>query len=66
MRAGVHDCHSPQLTLTLRELPDPSPGPGQLLIDILACGVCRTDLQVVDGDLRTPKRPVIPGRRSRT
>lgn len=64
MRAGVYDCHSPQLTL--RELPDPSPGPGQLLIDILACGVCRTDLQVVDGDLRTPKRPVIPGRRSRT
>ncbi|KVO58339.1 zinc-dependent alcohol dehydrogenase family protein [Burkholderia stagnalis] len=59
MRASVYDGHSPHLTL--RELPDPSPGPGQLLIDVRACGVCRTDLHVVDGDLRTPKRPVIPG-----
>ncbi|MXN75671.1 zinc-binding alcohol dehydrogenase family protein [Burkholderia sp. 4701] len=59
MRAGVYDGHSPRLTL--RELPDPSPGPGQLLIDVHACGVCRTDLHVVDGDLRAPKRPVIPG-----
>lgn len=37
------------------------PGAGQLLIDVHACGVCRTDLHVVDGDLRDPKRPVIPG-----
>ncbi|KVN41321.1 alcohol dehydrogenase [Burkholderia pyrrocinia] len=59
MRATVYDGHSPQLTL--RELPEPSPGPGQLLIDVRACGVCRTDLHVVDGDLRAPKRPVIPG-----
>ncbi|RQR58258.1 zinc-binding alcohol dehydrogenase family protein [Burkholderia sp. Bp9126] len=59
MRAGVYDGHSPHLTL--RELPDPSPGAGQLLIDVRACGVCRTDLHVVDGDLRAPKRPVIPG-----
>ncbi|KVD83662.1 alcohol dehydrogenase [Burkholderia stagnalis] len=59
MRASVYDGHSPHLTL--RELPDPSPGPGQLLIDVRACGVCRTDLHVVDGDLRAPKRPVIPG-----
>lgn len=59
MRAGIYDGHSPHLTL--RELPDPSPGPGQLLIDVRACGVCRTDLHVVDGDLRAPKRPVIPG-----
>ena len=34
------------------ELPDPSPGPGQVLVRVAACGVCRTDLHVVDGDLR--------------
>ncbi|WP_042304040.1 zinc-dependent alcohol dehydrogenase family protein [Paraburkholderia kururiensis] len=42
-------------------LPDPVPEAGQLLIDIHACGVCRTDLHVVDGELTEPKRPVIPG-----
>lgn len=59
VRAQVYDGRSP--ALTLRELPDPSPGRGQLLIDVQACGVCRTDLHVVDGDLTEPKRPVIPG-----
>lgn len=59
MRAMVFDGHSP--SLKLRELPDPSPGPGQLLIDVRACGVCRTDLHVVDGDLTHPKTPLIPG-----
>ncbi|MGK8207872.1 zinc-dependent alcohol dehydrogenase family protein [Burkholderia cenocepacia] len=59
MRAQVYDGRSP--ALTLRELPDPSPGRGQLLIDVQACGVCRTDLHVVDGDLTEPKHPVIPG-----
>jgi len=43
------------------DLPDPAPGAGELLIDVRACGVCRTDLHVVDGDLDHPKRPVIPG-----
>ncbi len=55
----VFDGVSPHLVL--RDLPNPSPGPGQLLIDVHACGVCRTDLHVVDGDLTEPKRPVIPG-----
>jgi len=55
----VFDGVSPHLVL--RDLPDPSPGPGQILIDVHACGVCRTDLHVVDGDLTEPKRPVIPG-----
>jgi propanol-preferring alcohol dehydrogenase len=55
----VYDGISPQLTL--QNLPDPAPAPGQILIDVHACGVCRTDLHVVDGDLRVPKRPVIPG-----
>ena len=47
--------------LHLKELPRPEPGPGQLLIKVLACGVCRTDLHVVDGDLTEPKLPLVPG-----
>jgi propanol-preferring alcohol dehydrogenase len=43
------------------ELPDPAPGPGQLLIAVHACGVCRTDLHIVDGDLTEPKLPLVPG-----
>lgn len=47
--------------LTRRELPDPSPGPHQVLLKVRACGVCRTDLHVCDGDLTHPKLPLIPG-----
>ena len=43
------------------ELPRPAAGPGQVLIRVLACGVCRTDLHVVDGDLPDPKLPIVPG-----
>jgi propanol-preferring alcohol dehydrogenase len=43
------------------ELPMPEPGPGQVLVRVHACGVCRTDLHVVDGDLVHPKLPLIPG-----
>lgn len=43
------------------ELPDPVPGPGQIRVQVLACGVCRTDLHVVDGDLPHPHLPIIPG-----
>ena len=43
------------------ELPTPAPGEGQVRVKVAACGVCRTDLHVVDGDLREPKLPVIPG-----
>ena len=43
------------------ELPNPSPGPGQVLIHVNVCGVCRTDLHVIDGDLTEPKLPIIPG-----
>jgi propanol-preferring alcohol dehydrogenase len=42
-------------------VPDPEPRSGQLLVKIAACGVCRTDLHVVDGDLTEPKLPIIPG-----
>jgi propanol-preferring alcohol dehydrogenase len=43
------------------ERPVPVPGPGQILVSVAACGVCRTDLHVVDGDLPDPKIPVVPG-----
>jgi propanol-preferring alcohol dehydrogenase len=47
--------------LELAELPDPEPGPDELLVRVLACGVCRTDLHVLDHDL-PPRRPrVVPG-----
>ena len=43
------------------ELPAPEPGPGQVLISVSACGVCRTDLHIVDGELTEPKLPLVPG-----
>jgi propanol-preferring alcohol dehydrogenase len=51
----------PGQPLVWTEMPVPKPGPGQLLIKVHACGVCRTDLHVVDGDLKDPKLPIIPG-----
>jgi alcohol dehydrogenase, propanol-preferring len=47
--------------LHLTELPTPKPGPGQVLIQVRACAVCRTDLHVVDGELPEPKLPLVPG-----
>jgi propanol-preferring alcohol dehydrogenase len=47
--------------LRLAELPTPRPGPGQILLGVRACAVCRTDLHVVDGELTEPKLPLIPG-----
>ncbi len=43
------------------ELPVPEPGPGGLLLRVLACGVCRTDLHIIDGELTEPKLPLVPG-----
>jgi propanol-preferring alcohol dehydrogenase len=43
------------------ELAEPQPGAGEVRVAIAACGVCRTDLHVVDGDLPHPKLPIIPG-----
>jgi propanol-preferring alcohol dehydrogenase len=43
------------------ELPDRQPGPGQIRVKVAACGVCRTDLHVVDGELQNPQTPIIPG-----
>lgn len=47
--------------LVLRELPEPQPGPGELRVRVSACGVCRADLHVVDGELPAVTPPVIPG-----
>ena len=52
---------APGRPLRAAEVPDPVPGPGQLLVRVLACGVCRTDLHVVDGELPEPKLPLVPG-----
>lgn len=43
------------------ELSDPEPGPGEVRVRVASCGVCRTDLHVVDGELPNPKLPIIPG-----
>jgi propanol-preferring alcohol dehydrogenase len=59
MRAMVLD--RPKTPLVLRERPVPQPAAGQVLIAVEACGVCRTDLHVVDGELPDPKLPVVPG-----
>ena len=51
----------PGRPLIYKEVPVPLPGFGQVLIKVHACGVCRTDLHVVDGELPNPKLPIIPG-----
>ena len=47
--------------LRVSELPEPAPGPGEVAIAVAACGVCRTDLHIVDGELSDPKLPLVPG-----
>jgi propanol-preferring alcohol dehydrogenase len=47
--------------LRLKERPDPVPGPGEVRLRVEACAVCRTDLHVVDGELPSPKLPIVPG-----
>ncbi|HEX4741056.1 MAG TPA: zinc-dependent alcohol dehydrogenase family protein [Caulobacteraceae bacterium] len=47
--------------LVPRSRPTPRPGPGEILVEVRACGVCRTDLHVVDGELSDPILPIIPG-----
>jgi propanol-preferring alcohol dehydrogenase len=47
--------------LVLVEQPDPTPGPGELLVRVEACGVCRTDLHIVNGELPDSKLPLVPG-----
>jgi alcohol dehydrogenase, propanol-preferring len=59
MRAMVLD--RAQTPLVMRERPLPAPAAGELLVEVKACGVCRTDLHVVDGELEHPKLPIVPG-----
>ncbi|MGH9750521.1 MAG: zinc-dependent alcohol dehydrogenase family protein [Candidatus Polarisedimenticolia bacterium] len=59
MRAMLLD--APGRPLRPADLPSPRPGPGQVLLQVRACAVCRTDLHVIDGDLPNPKRPLVPG-----
>ena len=59
MRAAI--LNSPGSPLRLADVPAPEPEAEQVLIRVRACGVCRTDLHVVDGELRDPKLPLIPG-----
>ncbi len=59
MHAMVLD--RPQTPLILRERSIPQPMASELLVEIEACGVCRTDLHVVDGELPQPKLPIVPG-----
>ncbi|MGE5596249.1 MAG: zinc-dependent alcohol dehydrogenase family protein [Hyphomicrobiales bacterium] len=47
--------------LALREVPEPVPGEGQIVIDVTACAVCRTDLQIAEGDLQPRRLPITPG-----
>lgn len=51
----------PGVPLVMRERAIPNPAPGEVLVEISACGVCRTDLHVVDGELPQPKLPIVPG-----
>jgi propanol-preferring alcohol dehydrogenase len=59
MRAMI--LHAQHSDLQAGDVPRPAAGDGQLLLKVKACGICRTDLHVVDGDLREPVLPLIPG-----
>jgi propanol-preferring alcohol dehydrogenase len=59
MRAMVLE--QPRTRLRLEEVPVPAPGPGQVLLKVHACGICRTDLHIVDGELTEAKLPIIIG-----
>ena len=59
MRAMVLE--APRTPLVMWERPAPQPKQGEILVEIAACGVCRTDLHVVDGELQQPKLPIVPG-----
>jgi propanol-preferring alcohol dehydrogenase len=59
MRAMLLD--APHTPLHLVEIPVPTPGPGQVLLQVHACGVCHTDLHILDGELAEPKLPLVLG-----
>src|SRR5688572_22068272 len=53
--------HAVGRPLVEERLPDPEPDAGEIVVEVLACGVCRTDLHVVDGELAHAKSPLVPG-----
>jgi propanol-preferring alcohol dehydrogenase len=53
--------HAPHRALELEDVASPAPGPGEILLRVSACGVCRTDLHIVDGELEGGRLPVVPG-----
>jgi propanol-preferring alcohol dehydrogenase len=59
MRAAVLEAQRSPLRTT--EMPDPTPGPGQVLLTVRACGVCRTDLHLRDGEIEAPRLPLVLG-----
>ncbi|MCX6035695.1 MAG: alcohol dehydrogenase catalytic domain-containing protein, partial [Chloroflexi bacterium] len=59
MRAMLFE--APGQPLKLAELPIPQPGPGKVLLKVHACGVCHTDLHIIDGELSEPKLPLVLG-----
>jgi propanol-preferring alcohol dehydrogenase len=59
MRAMI--LHAPKQPLTLEQRPWPEPGPGQVLVQVKACAVCRTDLHVAEGELEHPRLPLVLG-----
>jgi alcohol dehydrogenase, propanol-preferring len=63
MKAMILDRIAPvdEYPLRMIEMPDPQPGPGEIRVRVRACGVCRTDLHVIEGDLPRDTLPIIPG-----
>ena len=63
MRAAVLWNNAPieSSPLQIEEMPDPVPGPGEIVVRVHCCATCRTDLHVIEGDLKPVTRPVIPG-----
>ena len=59
MRAALLE--APGRPLRLAETPPPEPARGEVVVQVHACAVCRTDLHVVDGELPEPKQPLVPG-----
>jgi propanol-preferring alcohol dehydrogenase len=63
VRAWVLDRPAPleQRPLRLATLPDPEPGPGEIILEVSCCGLCRTDIHIVEGEIELPTLPVVPG-----
>ena len=63
MRAAVLARPAPiaEEPLQMVDRPNPQPGPGEILLRVSACGVCRTDLQLTEGDIAAHRLPIIPG-----